>query len=85
MPRTDTPTVQAPASQATREADSHTSALVTDASPQAHARGAAGVRAEQVERCRALIADGLYETEDRLDAAVTYLAARLGTAGDQNS
>ncbi len=41
---------------------------------------AAGVRPEVVERCKALIQDGIYETEDRLDAAVNRLAARIGSS-----
>jgi len=36
-----------------------------------------GIRPELVVRCQALIADGLYETDDRLDAAIDRLAGAL--------
>ena len=40
-------------------------------------RPAAGIRPEVVQRCKALIQDGIYETEDRLDAAIDRLVRRM--------
>jgi len=69
-----------PTFEAAVEAGRRACAVASPDRAEADGSPAAGIRPELVERCQALIADGLYETDDRIDAAINRLADSWETA-----